>query len=150
MVSASSARRWPSAPAGATRTGAPCRPEPRMSELIHHLTSADYYRALPPEAPYLPPDFALDGFIHCTQDPAVLVHVANIFMKSVPGEVVVLVIDPERVTSELRLEAPSPAAPPDSPLAGVMFPHIYGPLNRDAIVEVRSVMRSADGTFLQI
>ncbi len=62
----------------------------------------------------------------------------------------VLAIDPERVTSEVRYEAPAPPAPPDSPLAGVMFPHIYGPLNRDAIVEVRSAMRSADGTFLTI
>jgi uncharacterized protein (DUF952 family) len=121
-----------------------------MTELIHHLTSADYDRALPPEAPYLPPDYAIDGFIHCTQDPAVLVHVANIFMKGVAGEVLVLAIDPERVTSEIRLEAPSPPAPADSPLFGVMFPHIYGPLNRDAIVEVRTVMRAADGTFLKI
>ena len=121
-----------------------------MTELIHHLTTADWYRALPPEAPYLPQDFAVDGFIHCTQDPAVLMHVANIFMRDVPGEVLVLAIDPDRVTSEIRLEAPSPPAPADSPLAGVMFPHIYGPVNRDAIVEVRPVMRSADGTYLKI
>jgi uncharacterized protein (DUF952 family) len=121
-----------------------------LSKLIHHLAPADYYRALPPEAPYLPEGFAVDGFIHCTEDPAVMVHVANMFFREVPGEVLVLVIDPERLTSELRYEAPSPPAPADSPLVGVMFPHIYGPLNREAIVEVRSAMRSADGTFLQI
>ena len=121
-----------------------------MTRLIHHLARAEYYRAQPEDAPYVPEGFELEGFIHCTEDPAILVHVANMYMKLVPGEVVVLVIDPERVTAEVRLEAPAPLAPPDSPLAGVLFPHIYGPLNRDAIVEVRTVMRSADGTFLQI
>jgi uncharacterized protein (DUF952 family) len=121
-----------------------------MTNLIHHLATAERYRALPPDAPYLPEGFETDGFIHCTTDPAVLVHVANMFMKAIPGEVLVLVIDPERVTSEVRLEAPAPPAPPDSPLAAVMFPHIYGPLNRDAIVAVRTAQRSADGTFLTI
>ena len=35
--------------------------------------------------------------------------------------------------------------PPVSP--STKFPHIYGPLNRDAIVQVRRLVRAADGTF---
>ena len=38
---------------------------------------------------------------------------------------------------------PEPAAAP----APVLFPHIYGPLNRDAIMGVRRVLRAADGAF---
>ncbi|MEA2585813.1 MAG: hypothetical protein QOF33_3898, partial [Thermomicrobiales bacterium] len=30
------------------------------------------------------------------------------------------------------------------------YPHIYGPLNVDAVVEVRPVRRDADGTFVAI
>jgi uncharacterized protein (DUF952 family) len=30
------------------------------------------------------------------------------------------------------------------------YPHVYGPLDRDAITEVRPIPRAADGTFLPI
>ncbi len=39
----------------------------------------------------------------------------------------------------LRLAAPSEPAP--------IFPHIYGPLNREAVVGVRKLVRAEDGTF---
>jgi uncharacterized protein (DUF952 family) len=38
-------------------------------------------------------------------------------------------------------EAPAASAPP------TLFPHIYGPLNRDAIVGMRKLVRAADGSF---
>jgi uncharacterized protein (DUF952 family) len=41
---------------------------------------------------------------------------------------------------------PNPPAPAAAPVAQ-LFPHIYGPLNRDAIVEMRKVVRAVDGTF---
>ena len=46
----------------------------------------------------------------------------------------------------------SPAPANDAPAATttnapVRFPHIYGPLNRDAIMGVRRVLRATDGTF---
>ena len=50
-----------------------------------------------------------------------------------------LTIDLDRVSAPWRYDA-----------AGDDFPHIYGPLNRDAIVDVRPFPRSADGTFLPL
>ena len=50
----------------------------------------------------------------------------------------------------VRLEAPVPPAALGSPLAGVLFPHIYGPLHREAIVAVRPAQRAPDGRFLQV
>lgn len=38
-------------------------------------------------------------------------------------------------------EPPKPAEPP------VLFPHIYGPINRDAITGIRIVLRDKDGAF---
>lgn len=38
-------------------------------------------------------------------------------------------------------DAPKPAEPP------VLFPHIYGPINRDAITGIRIVLRDKDGAF---
>jgi hypothetical protein len=40
-----------------------------------------------------------------------------------------------------------PPPDPPHPLAGRLFPHIYGPLNRDAIVGAYPMPRGKDGTF---
>ena len=120
-----------------------------MTGLIHHLVPAADFAAVPLDQPYLPPDYAHDGFIHCTQQPAALIEVANRFYRDVAGDLLVLDIDPRRLTAELRNEPPVPPAPAGSPLEGLLFPHIYGPLDREAIVAVRPVQRSPDGTFLQ-
>jgi uncharacterized protein (DUF952 family) len=92
---------------------------------------------------YIPADFERDGFIHCTREPAVLLEVANRFYRGVPGPMVVLVIDPERLRAEVRYEAP-----PGEP--GRLFPHVYGPLNLDAVTEARPARRLDDGTFVAV
>ena len=68
-----------------------------------------------------------------------VVLVANRHFKNVPGDFLMLVIDAQRLTAPLKYEALDSAMPHP-------FPHIYGPLNRDAIVEVVKMIRAADGT----
>jgi uncharacterized protein (DUF952 family) len=108
---------------------------------IYHITPRDYYRSVPESEPYLPKEYAKDGFIHCTRGADLLALVANRFYRSVPGEFVMLVIDVPSLTSPLKYEA----LDPDTPLP---FPHIYGPLNRMAIVDVVKMFRGEDGRFL--
>ena len=117
---------------------------------IRHIVPAAYFRALPESAPYLPAEFDQDGFIHCTRERDVLLQIANNYYRDAPGEFLVLVIDPARVAAPVKFEPPSPPPPPDAPLARHLFPHIYGPLDREAIVEVRSARRAPDGTFLEV
>ncbi len=117
---------------------------------IRHFVPAAYFRALPESAPYLPAEFEQDGFIHCTREPDVLLQIANDYYRDAPGEFLVLVIDPARVAASVKFEPPYPPPPPDAPLARHLFPHIYGPLDRGAIVEVRSARRAPDGTFLEV
>ena len=111
-----------------------------------HLAPAARFRAVPAGADYLPGDFAHDGFIHCTREPEVLLEVANAFSRDAPGEMRVLVMDPARVRAEVRFEAAAHPRGPDDPL----FPHIYGPLNTDAIVAVRPAVRAIDGAYLAV
>ena len=116
--------------------------------LIYHLAPAERWRGWPAGQPYLPAEYAADGFIHCTQGDELMLEVANRFYRGAPGEFVLLVIDTERVNAPVRWEPPAhpsgePAAP-DAPL----FPHIYGPIDRAAVIEVRPARRSPDGTFL--
>ena len=118
--------------------------------LIHHLVPEAEFSATPPDQPFVPSAFGADGFIHCTRQPATLLEVANRFYRGLAGEFLVLDIDPDRLTAEVRDEPPVPPAPAGSALAGVLFPHVYGSLNREAIVAVRPAQRAADGRFLQV
>jgi uncharacterized protein (DUF952 family) len=52
-----------------------------------------------------------------------------------------LVIDPARLTAPLKWE-------PSGDDLATLFPHIYGPIDRAAVQEVRAVRRAADGEFL--
>jgi uncharacterized protein (DUF952 family) len=111
-----------------------------MTEIIYHLTPADYFNSLPADQPYCPREFDRDGFIHCTKGEERLLLVADTVYRRVPGDFLLLVIDERRVTSPVKYEN----------VGGILFPHIYGALNRDAIVRSVTMGRRADGTFLPI
>ncbi len=109
-------------------------------KIIYHLTPADYYNSLPADQPYRPREFDRDGFIHCTTGEERLLLVADTIYRRVPGEFLLLMIDERKVTAPVNYENSG----------GILFPHIYGALNRDAIVRVVAVGRREDGTFLPI
>ncbi|MEV7300560.1 DUF952 domain-containing protein [Streptomyces clavifer] len=69
-----------------------------------------------------------EGFIHCSL-PHQLPGVARAMYGDDEGGLVVLVIDSDRLRVPVRYEALAPG--------GEEFPHIYGPLPVDAVVEVR-------------
>lgn len=87
-----------------------------------------------------------EGFIHCSLR-GQLVAVAEFLYGNRGGhdELVVLVIDSDRLSVPLRYEAPAPGTD--------MFPHIYGPLPVEAVTEVVPwndgyVLGWSDGTWL--
>lgn len=107
-------------------------------EVLFHLVAAEYYRDCDSSAPYTPAAFEDDDFIHCTQGIDNVASVGNRYYKDDLRMYVVLVIDPARVGPEIRYEDP-----------GRIYPHIYGPLNRDAITQILPLMRGPDGTFVR-
>jgi uncharacterized protein (DUF952 family) len=70
---------------------------------------------------------AEQGYIHASTAEQVA-QVAGAYYRDVP-DLLLLVIDPERVGPEIRYE---PVPGQDRP-----YPHIYGPLNTDAVVAAR-------------
>jgi uncharacterized protein (DUF952 family) len=111
--------------------------------LIYHLAPATRWNSWPENKPYLPAEYEKEGFIHCTSGDELMIKVANHYYRNVPGDFVLLVID------MLKLEDPaSPIKWEKSPVFGLPFPHIYGPIDRKAIVEVRPIQRTDDGTFV--
>jgi uncharacterized protein (DUF952 family) len=106
--------------------------------MTFHLTPRQVWEERPNED-YRPEAFSQDGFIHCTNGEVELLRVANAFYRSDRREQIVLVLDLARVRPPVTYEDP-----------GAIYPHIYGSLNRDAVVGIRPVERAADGTYLAI
>ncbi|WP_055602533.1 DUF952 domain-containing protein [Streptomyces aureus] len=102
--------------------------------LLHVVPLADWSAA--PDAPYAPASLAAEGFVHCSPDEAAALAIADTRYRDVPGPLLVLVIDEERLTGEVRREGGS---------GGTLFPHVYGPIERDAVTSVLEVRRDTDG-----
>ena len=107
-------------------------------DVFFHLVAAAYYRDSDAAAPYTPADFESDGFIHCTEGVDNVAAVANRHYTDDRRMYIVLVIDRAKVEPEIKYED-----------AARIYPHIYGPLNRDAISDILPVLRASDGTFLR-
>jgi uncharacterized protein (DUF952 family) len=110
-------------------------------DAIYHLAPAARWLDWPAGAPYLPAEYDSDGFIHCTAGDELILKVANTYYRTSPADFVLLVIDPQQLTAPLKWERSADAL-------ATLFPHIYGPIDRAAILEVRAIRRSQDGQFL--
>lgn len=106
-------------------------------DITFHVVSQVYFDSTDPAQAYSPAAFSRDGFVHCTDDPLEMARVANEFYGAEPPPHVYLYIDKTRVTPPLRYDDPEHR-----------YPHIYGPLNRDAIIAVRQARRDPTGRFL--
>lgn len=115
-----------------------------MTETIFHITSLESWRAAVDQGAYYPDSLSAEGFIHCSK-PAQVILVANSFYAGQHG-LVLLVIDPARLTAGLKWEPPAELAPVHAH-AGELFPHIYGPLNLEAVGKVIPFEPGPDGTF---
>ena len=109
-----------------------------MSARLYHMMPKQAWEALSPAQNYQPDSLATEGFIHCTGSLDLLAEVGNRFYRSHVGNFVLLIIEAQRVQAEIRWEAAD----------GHLFPHIYGPLNVDAVVDVVDFPRTCDGEFL--
>lgn len=106
--------------------------------MIYHILPQSTFDALDDAQPYQAATLADEGFMHCTAEPEMLVRVANRFYREATGPFVVLCIEEERVAPVVRWEESD----------GHLFPHIYGPLNWDAVERVIDFPRTAAGEFL--
>jgi uncharacterized protein (DUF952 family) len=104
--------------------------------MIYHIVSPSTWEKAG-TVPYRASSLESEGFIHCSYAHQVA-WAANRFYRD-QDNLLVLCIDPERLTSPVRAEDPG---------CGESFPHIYGPIERAAIVEVRPLERGADGTWV--
>ncbi len=115
--------------------------------IIYHITPRTDWEAAQKSGDYRPASLESEGFIHCSTD-VQAAPVANAFYSGQTG-LVLLVIDPEHLSVKLQWDPPAHPAPESAPpeLDG-KFPHIYGALNLDAVVDVLNFAPNADGVFV--
>lgn len=111
--------------------------------MIYHLTTRSAWEAARKAGQYIAPSLKSEGFIHCSTA-AQLLPVANAFYRDA-RDPAVLWIDPEKLQAEVRWEAPDPA----DPFSENQFPHVYGPIELDAVVRITEVRQDADGRYVE-
>ena len=77
-----------------------------------------------------------DGFIHLSY-PHQVVRVAD-FLYAQQKDLLLLCINPDKVRAEIKVERLDTTEP---------FPHLYGPLDLEAVVRVLEFPPNLDGTF---
>ena len=101
--------------------------------MIFHITSQSEWQEAQARGEYVAPSLQTEGFIHCSTDKQVP-HVANAFYHG-RNDLVLLVIDESKLTSELKWEAP--AGPPANGISVTdSFPHVFGPIALTAVADV--------------
>jgi len=94
--------------------------------IIYHVTSAAEWNLAKGKGSYEAASLRSEGFIHCSQDH----QVAGVLERYFAGKegLVKLVIDTDKLESRYVSEW--------SPTVQDTFPHIYGPINSSAVIEV--------------
>jgi uncharacterized protein (DUF952 family) len=110
--------------------------------MIYHITSRQAWNNAKEGGEYRSASLESEGFIHCSTES----QVASVAEKYYKGErdLVLLVIEPALLSADLKWEPPSGGPPPGVP-EGDLFPHIYGPINLDAVVQVLDLLSNVDG-----
>lgn len=108
-----------------------------QSTVVFHMVPKTTWDALPFGSAYYAETLCSEGFVHCTAEPVMLEVVANRFYRSEKGDWLILTVDLEQIGAEVRWEAAD----------GHLFPHIYGPIERCAVVRVVAFPRRQDGTY---
>ena len=109
------------------------RPE-RLPERIFHIATATDWRATLATGTYTTStvgrSLAEEGFIHASRREQVQ-GVFDRYYRGLGEDLVLLTIDPARLESEVRMD----------PVDEDTYPHVHGPINRSAVVDVEPLNR---------
>ena len=111
-----------------------------MAAPLLHLATPAEWRAALTAGVIAPPSLAEVGFVHLSTPEQVALPAGRLF----PGrtDLVLLVLDPDRIGVPVRFE---PGVPTDP--ASMRFPHAYGPVPAAAVLAVLPYRPRPDGGF---
>ena len=93
--------------------------------VIYHVTNQEDWKIAREKGYYEHPSLVAEGFIHCSQDH----QVAGVLERYFAGQtgLLKLVIDTDKLKSKFVFDW--------SPSTADTFPHVYGPINLDAVID---------------
>ncbi len=97
--------------------------------MIYHVVTDSNWKAALAQGFYEADSLAREGFIHTSKEEQVQ-GVLNRYYKN-QADLLLLHIDESKLTAPLKYEL--------APSINEEFPHIYGPLNLDAVVEIVAI-----------
>ena len=112
---------------------------PAPSVLVHLCSNAEW-RFAQTRGEHRPGSLDVSGFVHLSTPEQVDLPANRLYAGRT--DLVLLRIDPARLASPLRWE-PGVATDPDA----MVFPHLYGALPVDAVINVTPYRPDADGRF---
>lgn len=104
---------------------------------ILHITTEKEWQTAVAAGEYRADSLESEGFIHCSTIEQVLMPANQMFAGRT--DLILLTINPAQLTAKLVYE--------DCYETGHQFPHIYGPLNLDAVTGFVAFPSNPDGTF---
>ena len=98
--------------------------------VIYHIAFADAWNEAKQKGYYEHPTLKNEGFIHCSLEN----QVAGVLERYFQGEkdLLKLVIDTDKLTSKYIFDW--------SPSTADTYPHIYGPINLDAVIKTENIL----------
>ncbi len=108
-----------------------------MARTTFHLVPVEIWAASDASEPYAGASLASEGFIHCTDGAEAMIATANRHYRDDPRDFLVLTVDLDAIGAPWRFDDPS----------GI-YPHVYGPIARTAILCAVPIVRAADGRFV--
>lgn len=101
--------------------------------MLFHITTANAWERAQTTGALRPASLTTEGFVHCSTR----AQVAGTWDRFFRGQtdLVLLVLDAAKIEHEIRYEQAD----------GQLFPHVYGPLNRDAVMGVLPLAPNKDG-----
>ncbi|QEC50659.1 DUF952 domain-containing protein [Baekduia soli] len=109
------------------------RPE---DAVVLHITTPEAWARARADGFVTADSLATEGFLHCSTPAQVVATADRIFAGA--GDLLVLVVDPARLTAPLRHET--------ADVVGEAFPHVYGTIDVGAVLRT-AVLREGPGGY---
>ena len=106
-------------------------------DLLFHITTKEDWKQFNNSGSYEPESLESQGFIHCSTGEQVEDTANRLFAGE--DEILLLVIDATTLHEDIKYEK--------SEDTGDKFPHLYSPLNTNAIIDRIAIKAEDDGNF---
>lgn len=108
-----------------------------QDDLIFHITTKNKFDEFKTDNNYHPESLEEEGFIHCSTGEHIEATANRLFAGE--EQLLLLIINISTLRANVKHES--------DPETGKKYPHIYGPLNTDAIMDKLTIFPEENGAF---